>query len=385
MPKLSRDDVRNRISKNLFYGITLDTCIFHRFDYNLGHPLLTALDQFQHIAVNVLISEIVAYEVESHIEENAEVAQQSLSAAIKEQIKRWRLKISTESLASSLALSDKPKDLAHHQFTQFKEAVSASIVPAVGSIESTNKLISRYFNYQPPFGRSKRRKAEFPDAFALLSLERLARRQENLILCISSDNEWEQFCDESDHLVCVKELSHALSYFNESGHIAASNVIAMLQSDAKAIEKLKQIIRNAAEELFVSLDYTANASSATFFEVESNDVMLKDVDFSSASTPRIVKISENQVTFSVVIDVYVKFFTLFKTYVTGSFERDLTFLRDQLGSKEGTVKVRLVITTTNDTESKATLIAIELSGQIPAIDFDKVEPFSMDDTTQNMF
>ena len=384
MPKLSRDDVRNRISRNLFYGITLDTCIFHRFDYNLCHPLLTALDQFRHIEVNVLISEIVAYEVENHIAENAEAAQQSLNAAIKEQIKRWRLETSAESLASSLALSDKPKDLARHQFTQFKGAVSACIVPAVSSIESTNKLISRYFNHQPPFGRSKSRKAEFPDAFALLSLERIARGQKNLILCVSSDNDWEQFCDESDHLVCVKELSHALSYFNESGQIAASHVIAMLQRGGKTIDKLKQIICDEAENLLVSLDFNVDASAATFFEVDSSEVTLKDVDFSSASTPSIVKISENQVTFSVVIDVHVKFFTSFSTYVTGSFEKDLTFLNDKLRSMEGAIKVRLVITTANDRESKATLIAIEFARQIHAIDFDKVKPFSMDETTQDM-
>ena len=385
MPKLSRDEIRNQISKNLFYGITLDTCIFRRFDYNFCHPLLAALDQFQHIHVNVLISKIVACEVKIHIAKNAKAAQQSLNAAIEEQVKRWRLKTSRESLASKLALSDEPKDLAYRQFTQFKKAVSASIVPAVSSIESTNDLLSRYFNHQPPFGRSKDRKAEFPDAFALHSLERLAKRQKKFILCISNDNGWEQFCDESDHLVCVKELSHALSYFNESGHTAASHVIAMLQSEEKEIEYFIEHIWQEVQTLVFSLDYHADASSATHFEIDIKDVTLKDVDFSSASTPRIVKTTEKQVTFSVVIDVHVKFFTVFSTYVTESVDGDMIFLSDQLGSKEGSIETRLVITTTNDRNPSAMLIAIEFSGPMPAIDFDKVVPFSMDDATLDMF
>ena len=374
MPKLSPDKIRDRISKNLFYGITLDTCIFSRHSYDFCHPLLTALDQFQHSQINVLISEIVVCEVKNHVAENAEKAQQSLNNAIEEQVKRWGLKTSTKSLESKLALSDDPKVLAEHQFSHFERAVRSSIVPAVSSIESTNKLLSRYFNFQSPFGHIKHRKHEFPDAFALLSLERLAKNQKNLILCVSSDKEWKNFCDESQHLVCVDDLSRTLSYFNESGHIQAKDLISMLQSGAKNIMKFTELIHDELESQIDTLDFVVDATPAFLFEVDSNYVELDHVDFSSASDPRIIKVTQSQVTFSVVFDAYVKFFAIFSVYVTDRFHEDVSSFDDKLGSQDGKIKTRLVVTTSIGGDSEPTLNAIEWSKNIPKIDFDEIEP-----------
>ena len=385
MPKLSHDKIRDRISRDSFYGITLDTCIFRRYDYDFSHPLLTAMDQFQHSQINVLISEIVACEVRNHLAENARKAQRSLNDALEKQVKRWWLKTSTRSLTSKLALSDDPKVLSDHQFSHYKRAVNLNIVPAVSSIESTNELLRRYFNFQSPFGDIKHRKNEFPDAFALLSLELLAKEQGNLILCVSTDNEWEKYCNESDHLVCVGDLGHTLSYFNESGRIPADNVVAALQSGDKSIMKFIQLIHDELESRVDTLDFHVDASPAYLFEVDSKHVELDHVDFSSASDPGIIKVTKHEVTFSIVFDAYVKFFAIFKVYVTGGFDKSISILDDQLGTQEGKIKTRLVITTSIGRDSEPVLDVIEWSKNILKIDFDEVEPFSREDSTDEKY
>jgi hypothetical protein len=101
------------------------------------------------------------------------------------------------------------------------EIVSATENPALSA-----DVLSRYFSEAPPFGESDKRKHEFPDAFALLSLEALARDEGKLMLCVAPDKGWQDFASQSEHLVCVKDLEDALSYFNDAYHALAEAIVA---------------------------------------------------------------------------------------------------------------------------------------------------------------
>ena len=385
MPKLSSDEIKNRISSDSFYGITLDTCIISKLDYNFHHPLLNALDQFQHSQIKVIISEIIEREVKSHIVEKAEKEQRTLNAAIEKQVKRWMLTIDTNDLTDKLALSGDPKALANDQFSHFVNTAKASIVPAVTSTKSTNELLNRYFNFQHPFGDNKSRKNEFPDAFALLSLELVAEDQRKLILCVSGDNAWKQFCDESDHLVCVEELSHALSYFNESGLVAANHAIATLKRGGIKTRQFVQLIDEELEVEIDTLDFEAHAKSEFIHDVSSQYVELQDVDFSSASNPRIVKATETQVTFSFFIDVHVKFFASFYMYVVDGIDKDTVSLDNQSKSQEDTIRARLVVTTMIGKDTELTLNIVEISKETIIVHFDEIQPFAEEYHTHGVY
>lgn len=62
-----------------------------------------------------------------------------------------------------------------------------------------------YFSAEPPFGTGRRRKSEFPDAYALLTLEARAAAARSHCFASSADKGWAAVRGSSDHLVCVTE------------------------------------------------------------------------------------------------------------------------------------------------------------------------------------
>ena len=380
MPKLDPAEIKSCISRELFYGITLDTSVIYRYHYNLEHIVLCALDQFKEGIFDVLISEIIAREVKCHIAQNAEESQRTLERAIRKHTIRWKLKIDIKSLTDKLALSANSKNIAHQQFAKFEKAVSAKIVPMACTHDSMEQLLELYFTSKPPFKDKKDKKHEFPDALALLSLERLAKERERFILCVSADHGWREFCDASNHLVYVDDLVDALSYFNFSDRIIADLVIERLRAETD-----KKLIQEIGDRLSSSIDllyfYPEGNSQFPFLgNIELSNV--EEIDFLSITDPTIIKTDKKQVTFTTRIDLRVQFHASFHFYVRDSFDRDNVSLGSQLCSKEETVKATLVITAMNEKGHDSKIDDVEFSDNTPLIDFGDIEPISGDDPTR---
>ena len=63
---------------------------------------------------------------------------------------------------------------------------------------SHDEVIRRYFATEPPFSTKERKKSEFPDALALLSLERWATQNKSLVLLVSADGDWKKLVEQSE-------------------------------------------------------------------------------------------------------------------------------------------------------------------------------------------
>ena len=377
MPRFSPTKIKALISENRFYGITLDTSVIYRFDCNLENRVLCALNQFKGSSINVLISEIIASEVKNHIALKAEESQNVMNRAIREQVKRWKLKTDTESLSDKLSLSSDPKITAKQQFTKFRKTTNAFIVPAAGSRESTNKLLKRYFSGKPPFETRKQKKHEFPDAFALHSLELLGEENRQFILCVSADHGWKEFCKASESLVYVDDLSIALSYFNDSGRNTADRVMAMLKE--QEAEKLQKSIEREFECQIESLDFEPQGDTSMFYESEPEGGALLEIDFSNALSPIVIDANEVDVTFSIVLDVRIRFDASFTFYFTDGIDKDEVLLGSQSFSTEDNVLATLVITTLRNTNPEPKVVDVEISIDVYEIHFGEVEPYFLND------
>ena len=72
------------------------------------------------------------------------------------------------------------------------------------------RLIAMYFEPSPPFEGTGKKKNEFPDAIALITLEDWAREPEKKILAVSKDHGWVSFAEKSEFIDINKELPAAL-------------------------------------------------------------------------------------------------------------------------------------------------------------------------------
>lgn len=215
---------------------------------------------------------------------------------------------------------DSPADAAEGQIDEYIRTIGIEVVPATGAVDVTGELLRRYFAVEPPFEGKEKKKHEFPDAFALLSLEAFAKKRNKLLLCISPDQGWREFAVHSDALVCVPDLDEALSLFNQSGRHTADQIMTLWR--AGSTPDLVGEIERAFEYRLDDVDFHADATSALEFEGESISAVMQWVDAKTASHPTVIATDDETITFTVNVEALVAFEANFSFYVKDSIDRD---------------------------------------------------------------
>lgn len=244
-----------------YAALTLDSNVFIGHGLNLERGLLGQLQQFSSSPVTLVISEVVLEEVRKHLLETTKSSRSKLLSAIKTARAPFGI---TETVAAEFEadLLGKKTDaeIVNARLDSFMKATGAIVVAAAGM--DVDRLLSLYFEADPPFEGAGDKKAEFPDAIALLSLERWAKQKDAQLLAVSKDSGWLNFAKESGHIEVIENLADALTHFQP--HNAAKNIIEALQA---------QILDSSASEILELLND---------FIVESTNEAEVDVEYSSA-------------------------------------------------------------------------------------------------------
>jgi hypothetical protein len=167
-------------------ALTLDTNIFIAADgIHLEGGVLGQLRQFQQGNVSFILSDIVVREITRRLVAQAEKARELLANAVKNAAKHHLLadnKIDDLKVLHASTLA--PNDAVGARLSAFLEATGCYVEPS--SNADMQEVLKRYFASEPPFEEGDRKKYEFPDAIALLSLEAAAKRDEEKILAVSA-------------------------------------------------------------------------------------------------------------------------------------------------------------------------------------------------------
>lgn len=372
MPKLTPEELKARVAAGKVGAISLDTSIFDRHQCHLGYASLRKLDQFRDSHIDVLISEIVANEVVAHIARDAEKSQRDLQNSLKTHARRWTLDTEQAKAPQSFQLAVNPTIAAQEQFDAYKEAIGAEIVPAAFSSMTADTVFARYFAKQPPFEKAEKKKNEFPDAFALASLEEHGAEQEQLILCVSGDGGWRDFAGASEHLVCVEDLDGALSLFNEAGQVVADRVLDLLRKD-----ETPTISDGIDSEFAYRLDndFDCEADSFANFEVEPESVALQSIDWAAVPAPTVIAVDADSVTFTLDLKAVVSYGADFSFYVRDSIDKDYVGLGGTHASKDQEDYFRIVLSVSREMEGEPELFEAELARKRVVVDFGTVHPF----------
>lgn len=383
MPHFEPEQIKDLIAKNQFLAVTVDTSIVDKFGCNLDHKVLQALHQFSTGTIKVLVSEIVENEVKAHIARSAETTRKAVKKSLLDHAKRWQITFDSTEMDDKFSLNSDPNDIAKLQFDRFLSTVKGEIVPA--SSAATDDLLRRYFENRPPFEENAKKKNEFPDAFALLSLETTAANTKNLILCISSDQGWKNFCDCSEVLVCVDDLERALSYFNESGRNTADHAMALWQQGDPI--GLQEMIEREFEFQLEDLYFQAEGSAPVYYEGNSEGAVLQVLSVLDGDNPVVIEATDEQVVFTVTVDATVRYFASFDFYATDSFDRDEIRLSSQPYETEQKLAARLVISVHRETEENSApeVIDVKVYFDVSEIDFGHIEPFPDEDPTHEKY
>lgn len=288
---LTHEQVKAEIASGDITAISLDTSIFEKSNNRFEHAPLSQLKQFRGSSVQLLISDVVAGEVKSHVIRDAKAAQTAVHAAIREIGQKWQTsKATREEAMVTLFDGETPEAMCERRFNAFTEVTGLTVIQSEPLV-SINRILADYFSALAPFGTSAVKKSEFPDAIALHALENLAKGHGTKFLVVAKDGDWKSFCELSPDLVVVDELSDALSMFHQDATVVCSLITGFITSKQLLLhENIETALQNAAEYL----NFVPEANAAYYYEPEvemvevetfellpiqqQSDVLLKPVD-----------------------------------------------------------------------------------------------------------
>lgn len=212
------DGIIEQIKSGRITALTLDTSIFDQHHLNLESGLLFRLKQFKGSDNKVCFSDVVCREVQRHLTKKAENAKDALVDAAISVERAWQQPKTKELVQQIFSDRDSAQDLAERRLNEYLDGIGAIVVPQASI--TLDSVLDLYFAEQPPF--SSQKKAEFPDAIALLALEHWANEHDTNILVVTRDKDWTEYCAQSSRLRAMSDLSAALSYFqSETAKFAA--------------------------------------------------------------------------------------------------------------------------------------------------------------------
>ncbi|WP_175709131.1 PIN domain-containing protein [Burkholderia ambifaria] len=225
-------------------AIALDASIFDKYKNRLDSGLLRRVEQFHYgRRVQVLLSDVTRGEVLAHLVRDARNTDADLRKALRD-AEAAQL-VSGDRAAQLLRDAADPAVIAERRMADWVARTRAEVLDSAVRVD-VRRLFERYFAAQPPFAASGDKKAEFPDAAALLALEHWAEEHDTCVLLVSGDADWQHFCVGHPRLRCVGDLGAALSAFHdesaqfigrrfadaESGSVPSAIVEAVFKKDA---------------------------------------------------------------------------------------------------------------------------------------------------------
>lgn len=226
-------------------AITIDTQVVYSNDLELDTGLVGQLDQFKDGLVQFLLSEIIVREIHKPLTEKAKATHDALNKAIRAGRSNGQLSdlqcTELEAIRDGMA---RPSDHAKNQLSSFASRTGAEVVAA--DTVDVKPLLDRYFRNDAPFA-SKGKKNEFPDAIALLTLERWATENQKRILAVSNDGDWKSFAEQSDHIDVVEDLGKALEILNDLAEETVPLAMNVLGLVAAGDPDLTQSLRSSLE------------------------------------------------------------------------------------------------------------------------------------------
>lgn len=254
------------------YGaILVDTSIFDAHGLKLEKGLLGKLNQFKDSEIEYLLPDVIKGEVQSHLEKKVKSSRASLEKALNDAGDHLFFDGSELNDAKLILIdSNEIEGIAASRVDKFIDNSGASILEC-GDYVSVSELLKQYFQNEPPFAETGKKKNEFPDAIVLLATEAWAEESEINVLAVARDGDWKNYCETSDNIDYTEDLADALSKFNkETAPFAFLSLLTtkLEQEDDDAADFVEKI-RSGVESYFNGFTPDQEADSFHHWEPES--------------------------------------------------------------------------------------------------------------------
>jgi len=363
-------------------ALTIDTNVFSNAGYGIEGGLLAQLEQFENSDVDLVFSDIVRQEIrsQSHLPKKIKDARAEFQKAIRNS-NRERLISDAQAGEARALLSNAKSDqeIADERLNAFMKRCGAVVV---GSTAITlQEVTAMYFASQPPFEEAGEKKSEFPDAIALLSLERWARDNKKKVLVVSKDRGWKAFCDKSDVLEHTFDLPKALAYFQPHNRVQQLsqelNVVIAKDEDVNGIlgsieERIKEHVEN--------MEIDVVATSRFYYEPSDVHAIYESHEFLAFTKDQIdldvVRVTSEVVVVRLIAQVKCTVHASFSLTMTDPIDKDEINMGSQDADTENTFETEVLVTFEGDFSKglKGVEVSeVEVVDGMPTVEFGEIE------------
>lgn len=380
--KMTSEEINEAIASGRIRALSLDTSTIDRKARRLESGLLLQLGQFRDAASTLVLSDIVEQESIAHLTKDAADARAELIKGLKSVRDSWTIpEAMAAEVQQKLVGASEPAEISRRRWQAFSdrcglETASTSEFCAAGDLKQ------RYFEVKPPFEDRADKKKEFPDAMALLSLEGWAKKNETMILAVTSDKGWIAFCNESEYLVSVEDLGDALASFHrhDPGNLLPNIAIAI--ADGGDDFGIRKAIIDAVSEAADVMTFEVEAESGLGFEEDEIEVQIKDVRIrldDPAHDLEAVDRDEDYLVLRFIVDVTADVIGHFSFTKWDSVDReDIPFGSGSAGTEEE-FPVEVLVTLAGNTHSGIEIDRVEVLPYKGYAHLGEIEPDWMND------
>jgi len=244
---------------------------------------------------------------------------------------------------------------------------------------SVKDIMKMYFTPSPPFSASGKKKSEFPDAIALLSLEAWAKTNGRRVLAVSGDKDWTAYANNSEWIDVVEDLSEALEQLQEHTNEAERIVARLLNAmEDGSLETLAQDFTHQLEYEISGYAIDAEAEAAYHIDYEQADITYTSHTFAGDSEDRditIVQVQQNKIVALLAAEISVRAEATFSLSIYDSIDKDYVPLGSANVARDDVIEVSILATFEGDfQDSSVSITHLELVDVPSSIDFGYIEP-----------
>lgn len=362
---MTHDEIKDAIAAGDIGAITLDTSIFDGNGLRLESGLLQRMQQFRGSGIQFVLSEIVAKEVVAHLTKGASEAQAQFESVCKSLEKTWLVpKVALDVTRSTYFQEKSAGELAQGRFGSFVEAMGCAVIDA-SELVDVKELLRRYFVPESPFSQKENKKNEFPDAFALLSLEAMALKSGKKLLVVSKDGDWTRFCKDSSLLVHVDDLGSALSLFHRDASVACNVLALRLQNGT--FPALISAIEDAVYRHVERMDFIVEADSDYIFDYEVTDYEIEDIVLRSGleALPEIepVDAGDDYLVAKILVTAEIRVECIFNFSVRDGADKDYVPIGSASVSRNRRLNFDVLVTLGDAVSDAESIDDIEIAGK----------------------
>lgn len=337
MPSHSPEELRALIAAGGVGAISIDTSVFDRYGCNLESPTLSAVGSLAPHHLSLLMSDIVLGEVRNHLIRDGRAAVDSARKSLR-MIEKSRRPVegAIAAAAEHLQLDADLALEADERIERFLDLTKAEVLGASEWLDA-GELVDRYITASAPFEVAGSKKSEFPDAIALIQLERWGLRRESHVLAISTDDDWRRFAAQASWITVVDDLPAALAMFQAVEDELVARVAAQLRPEAQS--DIAAMVGASLERHVDNLVPRVEAHSFTQFEAEFVGAEVVRWTAVDPGEVRVISSTQEAVRLSFEVEVFIEAEAEFSFAHYDSVDRDYV----PLGSAEVVRELALTV------------------------------------------